>query len=73
MKGNYCYEAAITGRAFDKIVQLCKQNERIYDFEAKEVLKKVLKQAKVYSRMSPKQKGMLIEELQHETGEQVGM
>jgi len=73
MRGVSDYEVAVTGRAFDLIVQMSRASQRIGDFEAKEVLRKILAQGKVFSRMSPKQKAMLIEELQHESGELIGM
>lgn len=73
MRGVSDFEVAITGRAFDRIVEMANKNLKINDFEAKEVLQKILAQGKVFSRMSPKQKALLIEEVQKNTGELVGM
>ena len=73
MRGVSEYEVAITGRAFELIVEKSNKDEWIGDFEAKEVLIKILEQGKVFSRMSPNQKAMLIEEIQRHTGELVGM
>ena len=73
MRGVSDYEVAITGRAFELIVEMSNKNETIGDFEAQEILIKILEQGKVFSRMSPNQKAMLIEEIQRHTGELVGM
>ena len=47
--------------------------EKYMGYDSQEVLDKFLKSGKVYSRMSPNAKAMLVEELQKQTGKLIGM
>ena len=67
------YEIAITGRAFEHIRKLSQSDGEIYGQPATEVFKNVLRNGKVFARMSPEQKADMIEEIQNETDEIIGM
>ena len=67
------YEIAITGRAFEYIRRRSQDGENIYRHQASEVFKNILKNGKVFARMSPEQKANMIEEMQNETDEIIGM
>jgi cation-transporting P-type ATPase 13A2 len=66
-------EAAMEGSAFQYLLKLRDRDWSVDGFLANEVLSEILKRGKVFSRMSPKQKALLVEEYQKATGEMVGM
>ena len=65
------YEIAITGKAFQLMIE--EINDPNFDNVRKEINKKLLLHAKVYARMSPDHKAMLISELQNHTTHMVAM
>ena len=65
------YEIAITGKAFQLMID--EINDPYFDAARKEINKKLLLHAKVYARMSPDHKAMLITELQNHTSHMVAM
>jgi cation-transporting ATPase 13A2 len=70
---NNSIQIAMEGTALQKLI--CKRNDHLHiqNYKADDVVRKVLEHGKVYARMSPKQKSLLVEELQKETGEMIGM
>lgn len=66
-------QVAMEGTAFQFLLKMRDVGGKIDGFPADEVLVEVLKYGKVFSRMSPKQKALLVEEYQKSTGEIVGM
>ena len=52
---------------------LTNKKEKYMNYDAEKVLMQILRTGKVFSRMSPNGKAMLVEELQKRTGELVGM
>jgi magnesium-transporting ATPase (P-type) len=66
-------QVAMEGTAFQFLLKMRDIGGKIDSFPADEVLLDVLKYGKVFSRMSPKQKALLVEEYQKSTGEIVGM
>lgn len=67
------YEVAATGKALQFLIDLRNNEGKIGAYPAEFVLKKILRQGKVFSRMSPTQKALLVTELQKDSGEMVGM
>jgi magnesium-transporting ATPase (P-type) len=66
-------QLAMEGSAFQFLLEARDQGEQIDGYDAADVLREVLRRGRVFARMSPKQKALLVEELQKETGEMVGM
>lgn len=62
------YELAITGKAFEYMLSM-EQVSPTFAALTKEVIKK----AKIYARMSPDHKEMLITQLQEKTSDIIGM
>lgn len=65
-------EIALTGKAFEHLVSL-RNNESPDSIHDRENLKFILRNAKVFARMSPEGKALLVTELQKETGEMIAM
>lgn len=63
----------ITGTAFQFLLDAKNRDRTIGRYAAADVLNKVIKNCRVYARMSPEQKGLLVKELQEVTGEMIGM
>lgn len=66
-------QVAMEGTALQHLIYKRNDDLNLQKYKANEVVSKVLEFGKVYARMSPKQKSLLVEELQKETGEMVGM
>ena len=66
-------EIAITGKAFEHLVDLRAENALIDGYRARDIIKRILIGGRVYARMTPDHKELLIKELQDETGENIGM
>lgn len=64
---------AMEGSAFQYLLAEREKGKRIDDVDTAEMVRQVLKKGRIFSRMSPKQKALLVEEFQKETGEMVGM
>ena len=71
--GDNKIQVGMEGTCFQQLIYLSEDNEFINNYPAEEVLTEVLRRGKVFARMSPKQKALLVEELQKQTGEMVGM
>ena len=67
------FEFAWNGKALQHIVMLANKNQKYMEYDAKEILEKIIKTGKVFARMSPNAKAMLVEEIQKQTGKLVGM
>ena len=65
-------EMAITGKAFEYMVE-ARDTDSEGTTDAAMVLKKIIRNARVFARMSPEGKAMLVTELQNETGEIIAM
>jgi len=63
----------LTGKALNYLVDLRNNDGKIYQYPASYVLQKVLREGRVFSRMSPTHKALLVQEIQNDTGEMVGM
>jgi cation-transporting P-type ATPase 13A2 len=63
----------MSGNNFEKLIKARDSGQNIHQYTASQVLETVVRWGKVYSRMSPQQKGNLIKEIQNTTGEMVGM
>ena len=61
------YEIAITGKAFYIMLDNSNKGEVIAGYDWNDIFSKILTRGKVFARMSPKQKAMLIEEIKDET------
>ena len=66
-------QVAMEGTWFQKLIYIKENDERIDEYSGEDVLTEVLRRGKVFARMSPKQKALLVEELQNHTGEMIGM
>jgi cation-transporting P-type ATPase 13A2 len=66
-------QVAMEGTALQQLIYKRNDEVDLQKYKADDVVRKVLEFGKVYARMSPKQKSLLVEELQKETGEMVGM
>ena len=66
-------ELVTTGPIFHHIIETVEKEGLINDYPAKEVYNYLMKNCKVYARMSPQQKAILIQGLQDNTGEMIGM
>jgi magnesium-transporting ATPase (P-type) len=66
-------QVAMEGTAFQHLLKLRDIGGQVEGIPASEVLKEILEHGRVFSRMSPKQKALLVEEYQKATGEIVGM
>jgi magnesium-transporting ATPase (P-type) len=64
MGSNIKIDVSISGKAFEFISKKSKHNLSIKGYKASEIMKKILKSGKVYSRMSPLQKASLVKHLQ---------
>jgi len=65
------YELAISGNAFQFMINSATRNEA--DEYHKSVFNEVIKHAKIYTRMSPDHKALLIEQLQNSLQDMVAM
>lgn len=66
----------MTGKALNYLVDLRNDEtstDKIGGYPVEFVLQKCVRKGKVFSRMSPNQKALLVQELQKDTGEMVGM
>ena len=72
-RSNQKIQVAISGKAFEMLLEARNKDKDINEYKVLDVLSKIIYLGRVYARMSPKQKGMLIKELQEETGELIGM
>lgn len=70
------YEIAMTGKVLQYLVNLRNeesQNNKINSYPIDIVLQKCIRAGRIFSRMSPTQKALLVRELQKDSGEMVGM
>jgi magnesium-transporting ATPase (P-type) len=65
------FELAMTGNAFQLMIDQI-DNTRVSD-ETKEEYKRVIAHAKIYARMSPDHKALLVTCLQENTDDMIGM
>jgi magnesium-transporting ATPase (P-type) len=65
------FELAMTGNAFQLMIDQI-INSRVSD-EKKEEIKRVITHAKIYARMSPDHKALLVMSLQQNTDDMIGM
>jgi magnesium-transporting ATPase (P-type) len=65
------FELAMTGNAFQLMIDQI-NNPRVSD-ETKEECKRVITHAKIYARMSPDHKALLVTCLQENTNDMIGM
>jgi len=65
------YEVAITGKAFELMME--RINSIYIDDKSKELYRDVIAFAKVYARMSPDNKAMLVTQLQENSKYMIGM
>lgn len=65
------YELAITGNAFQFMIDAIEKGKESEN--TLEVYRKAIMHAKIYARMSPDHKAMLVEELQNNMKEMIGM
>lgn len=66
-------EIVTSGPVFQYIIDSKNNGEYISGYDAEDLLKVIIKNCKVYARMSPTQKATLVEELQVNSGEMIGM
>lgn len=66
-------EIVITGTVFQELIDLKTDRQNISGYRSQDVLNVILKDCRVYARMSPTQKAMLIKLLQDRSGEMIGM
>lgn len=66
-------EIVVTGAVLQYIVEWSDNKEYICGYNSEEILNTLLKNWKVYARMSPSQKATLVQELQDNSGEMVAM
>jgi magnesium-transporting ATPase (P-type) len=65
------FEIAVTGNAFQLMIDQI-QNVKV-DNETKQKYKRIIAYAKIYARMSPDHKAMLVTSLQENTDKMIGM
>lgn len=65
-------EVAVTGNAFEHLIAM-RNNDPENTTDASTMLRKVIRNARVFARMSPDRKALLVTELQKETKELVAM
>lgn len=66
------YELAITGKAFEFMLEK-RDNADPEDNQPASIIRRIVRNARVFARMSPENKAQLIVELQNETGEIIAM